>query len=351
MPISSPLEATLEQIFAVLIGLITLRDNRKAGRPARRVTLEEVKVLEYFVHVRWDEHGLDKLERIRRAWALAEEYQNRVAILRRRLTILGHIGKVDKDTYVPFEFLQHTKEKWVGPYASNWSLRIITPSPASQLNWNHPFDFDDYVNFNLLTEPLSDIIHRVAWTPSGRPNCYFTRVPIDSTKRRDFTVRFLYEEEDFVLMGGERWPVLIYHVIFRRDIDFALDRLEYQSHLSSMNRKGNGPETTLFSFDWNRNLVESKIHHRFYQHWNGEKEWVMRERGSGRFVRGRRNAIEEECFKLWMARTEDIHPAWQGSMKHFEEAINAETDEEWQIDYEDRIRHAYEYWPRFIIGT
>ncbi|KAJ3718868.1 hypothetical protein C8R42DRAFT_723389 [Lentinula raphanica] len=347
MTIFSPLGASLEQIFDILLGLIILRDNAKHGRQARQVNLEELKVLEYLVHVRWNDHGMGRREQMERSWALSDENQNRLGILRKRLRILGHIGKVNQSTYVPFEFFHATKEKWVGPYAANWSLRVVKASPLSQLHWNNPFDFVKSVNFNLLTEPLSDHIKKVGWSPSGRANQFFTRVPIDSRERRDFTVRFWYEEDDYALMGGERWPILIHHVIYRRDVDFALDRLEYQLQLTSIYRAANGPEPTRYHFDWCRNLVEHKIHHRFYQHWEGDKKWVVRERGSGRFVRGRRNAIEEVCFRLWMTRDEYIHPAWRGSLKDFEKAINAEMDEEWQIDYQDRIRHAYEYWPKF----
>ncbi|KAJ3710006.1 hypothetical protein C8R42DRAFT_649006 [Lentinula raphanica] len=88
-------------------------------------------------------------------------------------------------------------------------------------------------------------------------------------------------------------------------------------------------------------------------HWLDEerKKWVVRERGSGRFVRGRRNAIEQEAFKMWMSRTEDIHPAWRGSVKAFQAKIDEATDYEWQMDNEERIRHAYEYWPSLMRGA
>ncbi|KAJ3712216.1 hypothetical protein C8R42DRAFT_647718 [Lentinula raphanica] len=225
----------------------------------------------------------------------------------------------------------------MGPYAEQWSLQVVRPSVAAQMLWNNPFDLSKSINFNALTEPVPDLNHQVAFTPSDRLNVFFTRRPRDSTIRRDFTARFLYEEESVVLMGDELWPVLIYHVVYQRDIDFTLDQLEYEVHLSSSRRAGRGPRNPNYTFEWSRNKIEHKIYHRFYQYWIDaeEKKWVVRERGTNKFVRGRRNAIEQESFTLWMSRTEDVHPAWRESLRDFEVWIEEATDNEWVIDYHE----------------
>ncbi|KAJ3714405.1 hypothetical protein C8R42DRAFT_646351 [Lentinula raphanica] len=257
-----------------------------------------------------------------------------------------NVEDVTVGSFVPLEFFEPTRTFWMGPYTERWSLQVVRPSPVSQLYWNNPFDLNKTVNYNLLTEPVLDISHRVAFTPSERTNMFFSRRPLDSTTRRDFTVRFLYKEEAIVLLGGEERSVILYHIIHRRDIDFTLDQLEYESHISTNQGPRRDPRSTLYTFTWNHNIVEHK-------HWldKDQKKWVVRERGSGRYVRGRRNAIEQEAFKMWMSRSEDIHPAWRGSLKDFEVWIGEATDNEWVVDYQDRIRHAFDYWPNFLKGA
>ncbi|KAJ3832457.1 hypothetical protein F5878DRAFT_669025 [Lentinula raphanica] len=355
----SPLEATLEQLFATLVQIVIRRDNEIRGQQVRRMTLEEIKVVEYFAHIPWNEHEQDETEMDRRAWWEATTYAAKLQQTRINLRETSEDGvardreQVTVGGFVPFEFFLPTKSFWMGPYAEKWSLRVVRPSPPNQLHWNNPFDFSDSINYSTLMETIPETIHRVPFTPSDRRNQFFSRRPLDSTTRRDFSVRFLYEETDYVLLGDEVQSVLFYHIIFRRDIDFTLDELEYESHVAYIRRSKSGPRSTLYAFDWNHNIVEHKVHHRFYQHWLDEerKKWVVRERGSGKFVRGRRNAIEQEAFKMWMSRQEDIHPAWQGSLKAFQAKIDEATDDEWQMDNKERIRHAYEYWPSLMRGA
>ncbi|KAJ3765071.1 hypothetical protein FB446DRAFT_795422 [Lentinula raphanica] len=350
----SPAEVSLERLFHELVQLMIRRRDVRGGMEVRRVTLNEVKVLEYFVHVGWTEHDMDKIERVRLEWQKTQDYENAIEIMRKRKKLKKAIRTMPGTAYVPFEFFQNTKATWVGPYAANWALKLVEASPAIELMWNDPFALNEPINYALLTEPLPDTDRKRCFTPTMRRNQFFARRPLDTRTRKDFTVRFLYEEEDLVKMGDEEWPVLIYHVVFRRDVNFTLAQLEYQSHLSSSCQgKGNEPDSTRYSFDWDWNIVEHKVHHRFYQHWICREKalWVVRERGSGKYVRGRRNAVEEEVFRLWMNRTEDVHPAWQGSLEDFERVVDLETDEEWQIDYAERVRHAFEYWPSFIEGT
>ncbi|KAJ3830880.1 hypothetical protein F5878DRAFT_680245, partial [Lentinula raphanica] len=324
--ILSPLEATLDQLFEVLIRIVTRRDNENRGQEVRRMDLEEIKVLEYFAHIPWNEHERDDEEIARKAWWEATTYADKIQQTRINVREASEDGiarsreEVTLGGFVPFEFFQPTRSFWMGPYAERWSLQVVRPSPSFQLRWNNPFDFSDSINYSTLMETIPETIHRVPFTPSERRNRFFSRRPLDSTKRRDFSVRFLYEETDYVLLGDETRAVIFYHVVFRRDVDFTLDELEYESHVASIRRRGSGQRSTLYAFDWNHNIVEHKVHHRFYQHWLDEerKKWVVRERGSGRFVRGRRNAIEQEAFRMWMSRTEDIHPAWRGSVKAFQ---------------------------------
>ncbi|KAJ3843617.1 hypothetical protein F5878DRAFT_688897 [Lentinula raphanica] len=300
----SPLDANLDQLFHVLLQLMIHRGNIRLGMEVRRATLDEIKVLEYFVHVGWSEHHLDGVERCRRDWERNQAYENHLEIMRKRKQLKKNVGTLPGSNYVPFEFFQSTGAVWTGRYSGNWPLKVIIPSPVEQMEWNDPFADIKSINYTLLTEPLPDSYRKEGFTPTTRRNQYFSRRPVDSRMRKDFTVRFLYEESDYIRMGDEEWPVIIYHVVFRQDADFTLARLEYQSHLSSIQQKGREPDTTLYSFDWDRNLVESKVHHRFYQHWICREKnlWIVRERGSGKYVRGRRNAIEQEVFKLWMNR-------------------------------------------------
>ncbi|KAJ3765219.1 hypothetical protein FB446DRAFT_795267 [Lentinula raphanica] len=300
MEFFSPLGATLDQIFLRLVQIIVRWDNKRIGMIVRRLTLNEIKVLEYLAHVGWVEHERGGTIIANRLWTRATEYTERIQSIRRRLRRETDDGiSIDKDSvtvgsFVPFEFFQPTRSFWMGPYAEQWSLQVVRLSVAAQMLWNNPFDLSKSINFNALTEPVPDLNHRVAFTPSDRLNVFFTRRPRDSTIRRDFTARFLYEEESVVLMGDELWPVLIYHVVYRRDIDFTLDQLEYEVHLSSSRRAGRGPRNPNYTFEWSRNKIEHKIYHRFYQYWidADEKKWVVRERGTNKFVRGRRNAIE-----------------------------------------------------------
>ncbi|KAJ3817450.1 hypothetical protein F5880DRAFT_1511766 [Lentinula raphanica] len=344
--ILSPLEATLDQLFEVLIRIVTRRDNENRGQEVRRMDLEEIKVLEYFAHIPWNEHERDDEEIARKAWWEATTYADKIQQTRINVREASEDGiarsreEVTLGGFVPFEFFQPTRSFWMGPYAERWSLQVVRPSPSFQLRWNNPFDFSDSINYSTLMETIPETIHRVPFTPSERRNRFFSRRPLDSTKRRDFSVRFLYEETDYVLLGDETRAVIFYHVVFRRDVDFTLDELEYESHVASIRRRGSGQRSTLYAFDWNHNIVEHKVHHRFYQHWLDEerKKWVVRERGSGRFVRGRRNAIEQEAFRMWMSRTEDIHPAWRGSVKAFQAKIDEATDYEWQMDTQDTVK-------------
>ncbi|KAJ3765185.1 hypothetical protein FB446DRAFT_795311 [Lentinula raphanica] len=359
MPVFSPLGATLDQIFERLILIVQRWSDERQGMIVRPLNLEEIKVLEYLSHVEWIVHERGGTIIANRLWDLAADYSSRMQQIRRHLRnetndgVPEDVRDVSIDGIVPFEFFTPTRTFWMGPYAEKWSLQVVRPSPSTQLHWNNPFDLNKSVNYNLLTEPVPDLIHRVAFTPSERTNGFFTRRPLDSTTRRDFTVRFLYEEEATVLLGGEERAVIIYHIVHRRDIDFTLDHLEYESHISTNRGPRRGPRSTLYAFTWNHNLVEHKVHHRFYQQWLDEErtKWVVRERGTGRYVRGRRNAIEQEAFKMWMNREEDIHPAWQGSLEAFEVCMEEATDHEWVIDYKQRLRHAYEYWPDFLKGT
>ncbi|KAJ3831247.1 hypothetical protein F5878DRAFT_647804, partial [Lentinula raphanica] len=272
MPVFSPLGATLDQIFERLILIVQRWSDERQGMIVRPLNLEEIKVLEYLSHVEWIVHERGGTIIANRLWDLAADYSSRMQQIRRHLRnetndgVPEDVRDVSIDGIVPFEFFTPTRTFWMGPYAEKWSLQVVRPSP--------------------------NLIHRVAFTPSERMNGFFTRRPLDSTTQRDFTVRFLYEEEATVLLGGEERTVIIYHIVHRRDIDFTLDHLEYESHISTNRGPRRGPRSTL-------------------------TKWVVRERGTGRYVRGRRNAIEQEAFKMWMNREEDIHPAWQGSLEAF----------------------------------
>ncbi|KAJ3832515.1 hypothetical protein EV361DRAFT_943257 [Lentinula raphanica] len=350
----NPLNATLDRIFAILIQIIIRRDLIKRRILVDDFDLEERKVLEYLAHVGWDDHGISRYERVRREHGHAFCYRQWLENVKTKQKKIGNQVFQD-ESYVPFQFFRPTLTSSAGPYGKNWSIQAIKASPLSELHWNKPFESSLTYDSFKLTEPLPEnlIVHVRAFAHSGGINRFFSRTPSDSFVRRDFTVRFLYEEDDYVCMNGEKWPILIYHTVFRRDIDFALDRIQYQVHLSSCHDPRNEPEPLRYVFGWERNLIESKIHHRFYRHYLDEEkgEWVVKERGSGKSVRGRRGIVETKVFEMWMGRDEEIHPAWRKTKKEFEREVAAWTDDEWVIDYQERIASAYRYWPSWVEGA
>ncbi|KAJ3710561.1 hypothetical protein C8R42DRAFT_729239 [Lentinula raphanica] len=350
MPTFNPLYASLDQIFAILIQIIIRWDHLQNRRLVDDFSLEERKVLEYLAHVSWRDHQISDYDRVSREHDRALEYRRWLEDIKTRRKKIGN-PVFNEEPYVPFQFFHPTRTSFVGPYGERWSLQAVVASPLSELYWNKPFDSHSPVRYSL-TEPLPEDlnVHTRAFALSGGVNRFFSRTPRDSLIRRDFTVRFLYEEDDYATVGGEEWPVLIYHTVFRRDVDFALDRIQYQAYLSSHHDLRNEPEPVRYVFGWERNIIESKIHHRFYRHFLDEeqKEWVVKERGSGKNVRGRRGIVEKQAFERWMGREEKIHPAWRGTEKEFEGEIASWTDNEWTVDYRERISATYRYWPSWV---
>ncbi|KAJ3749820.1 hypothetical protein EV360DRAFT_89632 [Lentinula raphanica] len=251
--------------------------------------------------------------------------------------------------YVPTRFFTKMESWFAGPYASEWSLEVVKPSPIDELAWNKPFSPCVPGRFRLLKCTFLENQENEDKTPSGRANQAFSTSPYDGTARKDFTTRFLYEEDNYASLGGEIRPVVIYHVVHRRDMEFDLETMErwigeYERFkMKTKLKKRGGP----YKFSWNNNVIRSKVVRRFYKEKEGEG-WVVRERGTGRYVRGRRDAVEEAAFEMWMGREEVVHPAWRGALDDFERILSGVIDNEWVVDYEERIRRAYEFWPSLV---
>ncbi|KAJ3767715.1 hypothetical protein FB446DRAFT_707590 [Lentinula raphanica] len=347
MAIFNPLNASLDQIFAILIQIIIRWELINSRILVDNLDLKERKVLEYLAHVDWRDHGISNYDRVSQEHHRALQYRQWLEDIQTRRQKIGN-QVFEGEPYVPFRFFYPMKTSFVGPYGKRWSLQAVVASPLPELYWNKPFDSPPSIGYSLTeTLPEDLIVHTRAFALSGGINRFFSRTPRDSIVRRDFTVRFLYEEEGYAMVEGERWPVLIYYTVFRRDVDFALDRIQYQAYLSSHCDPHKEKEPVRYVFGWERNIIESKIHHRFYRHYLNEEEtkWVVKERGTKKNVRGRRGIVEKVVFEEWMGREEKTHKAWRQSEREFEESIAVWTDNEWTIDYEERISAAYHYWP------